>query len=739
MHEFSVQQVQIADPFWSPRLEMNAAWAIFHQWEQLEKTGCIDNLRIAAGELESFREGWFFADSDAYKWLDAACRIQATHPSAELRERIDALVDLLARAQQPDGYLYTYNQIHFPGQRWVNLQIEHELYCLGHLIEGCLSYDEMEQPENDPRSSRRSRRDEVMTPTPPSPAAAGEGAGLEIAGKAAALLVRELRDAGPEYTDGHEEIELALLKLYRRTGNNDYLELAERLIERRGRIRRFWRLIQQQNESWQRRREQVQAQRAAYVQAHPEHASFQLPPDNVSKHTHLGQQRRRLSALSGRMFQQHRPVRESRAPVGHAVRFTYLQTAAAMLCRERDDEELRAALEATWKRMVERRMYVTGGLGGLPEIEGFGRDYELDPEAAYAETCAALGSLFWNWEMALLTREARYADLFEWQLYNAASVGMGQDGTSYLYNNPLTCRGGIERRAWFAVPCCPSNLSRTWAALGRYLFSAEGDEVWVHQYVSCRADLHPCPSPLPSLRLDSLRSPQARAGSLGERGALRLTVRSGLPWQGQVRIRVEPESPAELALHVRIPSWTRGYQVRVNGQAWEPLPLPPDRQTPVATACGYAPHGAFYVPIRRTWAPGDTVELELPTPIVVRRPSGRVRGSRGTAAITRGPLVYCLESVNNPAIDLFAAQVDLASLSVAHPPSVPPASRGEEDKASGSLRVGDPPSVPPASRGEEEGGWVLHGRTVGGRPLTFIPYYAWANRGPSQMTVMVRV
>jgi uncharacterized protein len=292
-----------------------------------------------------------------------------------------------------------------------------------------------------------------------------------------------------------------------------------------------------------------------------------------------------------------------------------------------------------------------------------------------------------------LSGEARYADLFEWQLYNAASVGMGRDGTSYLYNNPLTCRGGIERRAWFAVPCCPSNLSRTWAAIGGYLCSTEGDAVWVHQYVGCRA--------------------QVTTG-------LGLRVESGLPWEGRVRIEVEAEGPAEWTLHLRIPSWTRSYRVRVNRRAWEPMPLPPDRQTPVATACGYAPHGAFYVPVRRTWVPGDVVELELPMSIVVRRPSSRVRGSRGTAAITRGPVVYCLESVDNPGIDLFTDRVELESL-----------------RAEGVSRPGDR-----AEGGDDEfdaGLWLVRGQTVDGRPLTMVPYFAWANRGPSQMNVMVRV
>ena len=692
MHEANLRQVKVDDPFWSPRLEVNATRALHHQWDQLEKTGCIDNFRIAAGEKEGFREGWFFADSDAYKWLDAACRVQTTRPSAALREKIDELTGLLARAQQADGYLYTYNQLHFPGRRWVNLQIEHELYCLGHLIEGCLSHDEMEQVEG--------------------------GQGLAIACKAADLLVRELMEAGPECTDGHEEIELALVKLHHRTGKASYLDLAQRLVERRGRIPRFALLIRKQESSRQARHRQVLALRAAYLVDHPEHASFRLPPDNVSGRVRFGRQRRLLSALSGKMFQQDRPVRKTRVPVGHAVRFAYLQTAATMLARAREDHVLKAALGATWRRMVERRMYVTGGLGALPAIEGFGRDYELDPEASYSETCAALGSLFWNWQMTLLTGEACYADLFEWQLYNAASVGMGHDGTSYLYNNPLTCRGGIERRAWFAVPCCPSNLSRTWAALGRCLFSVEGAArrvnhegagpgpdpagrdhsanecaVWVHQYVGCQAQL---------------------ATDIG------LRVKSGLPWQGRVRIAVEATPHMEWTLHLRIPSWTRGYGVRVNGLPWEPLPLPRDRQTPVSTACGYTPHSAFYVSVRRSWAAGDTVEIDLPMPIAVRRPSSRVRGGQGTAAITRGPLVYCLESVDNPGVDLFTDRVDLKTLyaeAVAQ-------SRGRPTWGHGVL---------------EEGLWILRGQTVDGRPLTLIPYFGWANRGPSQMNVMVRV
>ena len=195
---------------------------------------------------------------------------------------------------------------------------------------------------------------------------------------------------------------------------------------------------------------------------------------------------------------------------------------------------------------------------------------------------------------------------------------------------------------------------------------------------------------------------------------LHISMESELPRQGRVCIRLESKAPLEMTLHVRIPSWTRGYEVRVNAAAWEPLPLPPDRQTPVATACGVAPHGSFFVPIRRTWVPGDSVELHLPMPIMVRRPMGRVRGGHGTAAISRGPLVYCLESIDQPGMDLFSAKVDLATLRLRLPEDAAPSESLPEDL-------------------------TLSGRAVDGQRLTFLPYYAWANRGPSQMTVMVRV
>jgi DUF1680 family protein len=367
-------------------------------------------------------------------------------------------------------------------------------------------------------------------------------------------------------------------------------------------------------------------------------------------------------------------------PVGHAVRFGYLETATALLQRLRPDASLMAVLERTWEHMVARRMYVTGGLGSLPVLEGFGNDYELDPEYAYAETCAALGGMFWNWEMDLTTGKARYSDLFEWQLYNASAVGMGLDGESYMYNNPLACRGGVTRQTWFDIPCCPSNLSRTWADLGKYVYSVDRENLWIHQYIGSRVTL---------TSVDFLE----------------VLLDSSLPYIGRVSIRLTPRNRAEFTLQMRLPSWSATTRITVNG---EPVAVPTASPASEPAAGGYDPRPARFIPIRRAWSAGDTVEIAFDLVITLRCASPKVKGHLGKVAVTRGPLVYCLESVDNPGVDLFNCRLDPVSLRVDPTPDL----------------LG--------------GVHVLRAMTVDGWSLTFIPYSLWANRGPSQMTVWVR-
>jgi len=311
-------------------------------------------------------------------------------------------------------------------------------------------------------------------------------------------------------------------------------------------------------------------------------------------------------------------------------------------------------------------MYITGGLGAVPGLEGFGGDYELDPEYAYAETCASLASLLWNWEMALITKNARYSDLFEWQLYNATAVGMGQNGDTYLYNNPLAVQHGVTRKEWFVVPCCPSNLSRMFADLGKYIYSFEEDDLWIHQFISSEASVDPGVS-------------------------VKINIESELPWNGKVRIHVKPEEKREFTIHLRKPSWDS-----------------PNQQSEQATASGYDPRKANYETIRRMWSPeGEMLEFNFDMSIQLRRAHPKVKGHSGKVAITRGPLVYCLESVDNPDVDIFTAQLDPSSLRDEFVP----------DLLGGII--------------------IIHGKTADHKPLKFIPYFQWANRGESRMIVWV--
>jgi DUF1680 family protein len=662
-----MDRTKITAGYWKDRLEVNASQAIFHQWDQLEASGCIRNFRIAAGEVEGCHIGWFFADSDAYKWLEAGSRILTDHPDPRLAALVEGFIALLAKAQIPDGYLFTYNQINFPTVRWQNLQIEHELYCHGHLIEAGVAHFE----------------------------ATGRTDLLEIARRAADRIVQDFRGKGAEFTPGHEEIEIALLRLHQVfMEGGSYLEMARQFLEQRGRSSGFALSILRQNNQVTRRTKIVQGRRAEYQATHPEEKPYQLPPGNVTRKYPAASLRWFASALSGKYFQQHAPVREQSVPVGHAVRFGYLETALAMLVAEGGDISLIPVLEQAWEHMVMRRMYVTGGIGCLPGLEGFGNDYELDPENAYAETCAVLASLYWNWEMARLTGKARYSDLFEWQLYNAAAVGMGLDGSTYLYNNPLVCRGEVTRKAWYAVPCCPSNISRTWANLGKYICSSNENGILIHQYISSETTL---PGEIP----------------------VGIRIESELPWNGKVLIHVEPAQEKMMNISFRVPSWSPASTIKLRSQvqaggelpftraldqADPGVPAESSRQVP---ASGFDPTKARFVSINRLWSPGDVLELDLDMSVNLLHAHPKVKGHRGRVAVRHGPLVYCLESIDNPQVDIFSSKIDTASFR----------SIFDETLLGGIVKI--------------------EAKTITGQVVTFIPYHLWGNRGASRMTVWV--
>jgi DUF1680 family protein len=637
--------VKIDDPHWSPRLELNRSHALLYQWGRYEDCGTIDNFRIAAGIKIGPRRGFFYTDSDLHKWADAASRAIGSGPDEAIEARLAEYIDLMGRCQDGDGYLFTYNQIHFPGTRWKNLQIEHELYCHGHFIEAGVSHFE----------------------------ATGRRDLLGLAAKAADLIVAEFLEAGPGRTSGHEEIELALIRLWRITHTEAYLAAARALLERRGRMGRLGFGLSFLGQALS----QAARSRAVRRQTGSKNGlGFEFGGNLTRREPPFLMPRALASFLGGSYQQQDRPMRGQAEPRGHSVRWAYLAAAAAMLFREGRDASILSWLEKAWEGLVGRKMYVTGGIGALPVIEGFGRPFELDNRYSYSETCAAIGCVLWNREMSLATGRARYADLLEWQLENAASVGISLSGDRYFYRNPLAADGELERRPWYATACCPSNISRLWAELPGLVCSRSEGRLRIDQYIGCSASL------------------SSQAGL----SACVVRISSGLPWEG--RVGIEVECPSALTLELRVPGWASRAEAKVDGRAARSIERQPGASFDARRfdAAGYLELGL---------APGRTgIELLFHLPVTALRADHRVRADRGRVVMTRGSLVYCAESVDNPGLDLEEAIVDPSSFGYAW-----------DARLFGS------------------GCGTLRGATADKRPVVLVPYYAWGNRGPASMRV----
>ena len=301
-------------------------------------------------------------------------------------------------------------------------------------------------------------------------------------------------------------------------------------------------------------------------------------------------------------------------------------------------------------------------------------------DAADLNDPQGIASLYWNWQLTCLTRKARYSDFFEWQLYNSVLSGAGVDGNTYLYNNPTCCRGGITRQPWYSIPCCPSNISRTLADLGGYLCTADANNLWVHQYIGGHVNLE-------------------------ENIGVDLTIRSGLPANADVEIDVDVKQPQRFTLWLRKPSWAGTFAVSIDGKpATFDIPNPPALEPTIA---GFDPRASVFVPIERDWHSKTKLRINMEMPIRVLRPHPQVKALRGRVAISHGPLVYCLESADNPNVDIFAEGIDLISL------------RHEY-------------------RSDLLGGTgVVTSKTAKGKPVLFIPFFLWGNRGESQMTAWV--
>ena len=384
--------VKIADAFWLPRQETNRLVSIPINFDNLEKAGNLADLRLAAKGVREGYQGPVFMDSDLYKAMEAASYSLATHPDAGLEKKLDEIIATLAAAQQPDGYLNSYFTVKEPGKRWTNLRDCHELYCAGHMFEAAVAHFQ----------------------------ATGKRQFLEVATKFADHIDSVF---GPPPRrlgyPGHPEIELALVKLGRATGNDRYFKLAQFFVENRGR------------------------------------------------HYFATEHRTPLDQYDGSYFQDDVPIFEHKSIKGHAVRAAYLMSGTTDVAAQTGDERLFKMLNRVWRNTTERNMYLTGGIGPSAHNEGFTVDYDLPNLTAYQETCATIALAQWNHRLALLYGDAKYADVLERALYNGVLAGVSQDGTKFFYVNPLESRGTHHRSPWFGCACCPPQCGAHARVTGR--------------------------------------------------------------------------------------------------------------------------------------------------------------------------------------------------------------------------------------------------------------------------------
>ncbi len=466
-------RVILTDAFWAPRIEANRAVTIPHIRNQLALTGRLGALDLG-WRLGMPNRPHHFWDSDNAKWIEAASLSLAAHPDPALEADLDALIARYARIQLPSGYLNAYFQGIDPSRRWTNLRDLHELYCAGHLIEAGVAHFE----------------------------ATGKTSLLNVVRKCADHIESMFGWGSSQRRGypGHEEIELALVKLARATGERRYLELARYFIDARGQQPYYY---------------DIEAR---------------LRGDDPKAYW----------ARTYEYVQAHRPLREQTEVVGHAVRAMYLYTGAADVAAETGDTALFAALQRLWQQMTATRLFVTGGIGPSGHNEGFTRDYDLPDEDAYAETCAAIGLAFWNQRMLAITGDSRHADQIERALYNGILSGISLDGAAFFYENPLASRGQHARQPWYDCACCPPNIARVLAGAGGLMHSVGADGIWTHLYAQGSA------------RVD-----------IGGQTVI-LVTRTCYPWDGEIDIALSLPASAEFALRLRIPAWCEHWRAFVN-------------------------------------------------------------------------------------------------------------------------------------------------------------------------------
>ena len=636
-----IKKFEVTDGFWGRYGKLVRDVVLPYQEDALndriedaEKSHCIENFRMAAEKLRTGKcdgefYGMVFQDSDVAKWLEGAAYALAQHPDAELERRCDEIIELIGEAQHKDGYLNTYFTVKEPDKRWTNLHEAHELYCAGHMIEAAVAYAEC----------------------------TGKTRLLEIMCGMADHIYRRFVEECTEGYPGHPEIELALMRLYRCTGKDQYKELALHFINVRG------------------------------VNSDYYEQEKKKTPWSVWGHN--------LNNPIDKEYAQHAaPVRMQSKAVGHAVRAVYLYTGMADAALETGDESLTQACKTLWNNIVQCRMYVTGAIGSAYEGEAFTKDYHLPNDTAYAETCAAIGLIFFSNKMLYLDRSSKYADVMERALYNCVLAGMQLDGTRFFYVNPLEALPGISGEAqthkhalpvrpkWFACACCPPNVARLLSSIAEYAWHMVSGVLYSNLFVGGMLDVT-----------------DVYGG--------KVTLQTAYPYDSKIEYHFEPKEEAmNVQLAIRMPAWSSNTVINMNGNP---------AQYEVRDGYAY---------LREDFTAADVVTVEFDMSARKIYTSSRVSANTGKTAVERGPLIYCAEGVDN--------DNDVLSLSL---------------KKDGEITVSE--YLPDKLCGIQElyaEGYREHisddlysyeAPAAKACRITLIPYYAWGNRGLNQMRVWI--
>ncbi len=587
-----------------------------------------------AGYFEGYKDEWkqhsrdgilhVYWESDISKWLEAVSYSLARHPDAALDALADEVIAFFTSFQQADGYLNVWFTQVEPARRWTNLRDWHELYCAGHLIEAAVAHFRA--------TGKRTLLDAVC----------------RYADYIASIFGAET-DKRHGYP-GHEELELALVKLYQTTGEERYLRLSQYFVEERGQ------------------------QRAEGHYYDIEARQRGEDPANFWARTY-------------EYNQSHVPVREQQKVVGHAVRAMYLYSALVDLAQQSGDDTLFQASERFWQHLSSQQLYITGGIGPSSRNEGFTADYDLPNTDAYAETCAAIGLIFWSQRMLQYDADSRYADVLECALYNGVLSSVALHGRAFFYENPLESNGTHHRQPWYYCACCPPNIARLLMSLGHYIYTVSPTDILVHLYIQSTASI--------------------------QVGNERVTLRqeSNYPWDGTIRLHMELAQPAEFGLNLRLPHWSRDARLSMNGE---------EIAIEQSAYKGYA-H------IRRHWQPADSIVLTLPMPIERVYAHPDIRADNGSIALQRGPLVYCLEAVDNH-VPLHRIRLPQDATLTGH----------FDAELMGGVTVIQGEAVALATT--DWSGDLYRTTPAVQQPytLTAIPYYAWDNREPGEMRIWLQ-